>query len=78
MNRDTVEARGQFRLRGLSSGNEQKRFRSTFRACNLGEGGNIHPCHNEDCWMCQTILYGFEPHLQRKRRQPMFVSIFLR
>ncbi|KAH0835576.1 hypothetical protein J3R83DRAFT_9301 [Lanmaoa asiatica] len=68
--RDAVEARGQFRRIGLSPGNEQKRFRSTVRACTLGERGNLFPCHNEACWMCETIRCGFEPHLERKRSIP--------
>ena len=77
MDRDTVETWGQFILKGKSSGNEQKRFRSTVRACNLGEQGNLSPCRNEACWMCEAIWCGFQPHLRRKQRVPQYVSIFL-
>ncbi|KAG8215739.1 hypothetical protein J3R82DRAFT_7633 [Butyriboletus roseoflavus] len=73
---EAVEARGHFTRMGLSPGNEQKRFRSTNRACTLGECGNLFPCHNEACWMCETIRCGFEPHLRRKRSIPWHVSIF--
>ncbi|KAF8551070.1 hypothetical protein OG21DRAFT_1478285 [Imleria badia] len=68
--RDAVEIRGQFKRNGFFAGNEQKRFRSTVRACTLGERGNLSPCHNAACWMCETIRWGFEPHLQRKRDLP--------
>ncbi|KAG6372556.1 hypothetical protein JVT61DRAFT_7666 [Boletus reticuloceps] len=74
--RDAVEFRGQFKRNGFFPGNEQKRFRSTVRACTLGEGANVSPCYNEACWMCETIRCGFEPHLQRKRSVPSYVSVF--
>ncbi|KAI9463863.1 hypothetical protein HD554DRAFT_2026792 [Boletus coccyginus] len=53
--RDAVETRGRFKRMGRFPGNEQKRFRSTVRACTLGERGNLSPCHNEACWVCETI-----------------------
>ncbi|KAG9312511.1 hypothetical protein JVU11DRAFT_6904 [Chiua virens] len=73
--RDAVEARGRFSYMGLSPGNEQKQFRSTNRACTLGECGNVTPCHNQACWMCETIRFGFEPHLLRKRSHGVGVRL---
>ncbi|KIJ67180.1 hypothetical protein HYDPIDRAFT_84369 [Hydnomerulius pinastri MD-312] len=68
--RDKVEARGHFEKLGLSAGNEQKRFRCAARACTLGESGNLSPCNNVMCELCETLRYGFGPHLERKRNIP--------
>ncbi|KIJ04838.1 hypothetical protein PAXINDRAFT_94233, partial [Paxillus involutus ATCC 200175] len=68
--RNKVEARGYYTREGLSVGNEQKRFRCAARACSLGENGNMFPCDSNQCELCETIRYGFEPHLVRKREIP--------
>ncbi|KAK2767527.1 hypothetical protein FQN54_003684 [Arachnomyces sp. PD_36] len=65
--RSEVEMRGKFKLKGLSPGDEKKRFRGVARYCTLGEAGNTTLCYHPDCKLCESIRDGFGPYLDLKR-----------
>ncbi|GJJ10242.1 hypothetical protein Clacol_004468 [Clathrus columnatus] len=61
--RASVEQRGNFKSRGLTEGNEHRRFHGTTRACNLGDNGKTALCQIQNCALCSIIRNSFQ--LQR-------------
>jgi hypothetical protein len=58
--RAQVEARGHFSSRGMSEGNERRRWHGTTRTCNLGDNpANLAFCGSTTCSLCSILQTSF-------------------
>ena len=55
-----VEARGNFAARGMTAGNEQRRWHGTKRKCTLGDMGQAKLCGDTTCCLCNIIKTSFD------------------
>ncbi|KAG8797253.1 hypothetical protein FRC17_007803, partial [Serendipita sp. 399] len=58
--RNKVEQEGNFVQRGMTAGNENRRFHGTTRQCTLGDPGNTQLCSNQSCGLCGIIRTSFD------------------
>ena len=58
--RDSVEARGGFAARGLTAGNERRRWHGTNRNCNIGDNGQTSFCYSPQCSLCCILRTSFD------------------
>lgn len=58
--REYVEMKGQFTSRGLTKGNERRRFHGTRRNCTVGDHGSTTLCASKRCSLCCIMKYGFD------------------
>jgi len=65
--RDGVEARGGFITKGLTSGNQRRRWHGTNRNCNVGDSGRTSLCYSPQCSLCSIIRTSFDiSHFAKK------------
>jgi len=55
-----VEQRGNFKARGMSPGNERRRWHGARRGCNIGESGQTQLCSGQNCPVCSIIRTSFD------------------
>ncbi|KAI5885938.1 ADP-ribosylation [Schizophyllum commune H4-8] len=58
--RADVETRGNFAARGMTAGNEQRRWHGTKRKCTLGDMGQAKLCGDTTCCLCNIIKTSFD------------------
>ena len=65
--RNAVEAQGNFTARGLTAGNQMRRWHGTNRNCNIGDNGRTSLCYSPQCSLCCIIKSSFDmAHLKKK------------
>ncbi|EIM80823.1 ADP-ribosylation [Stereum hirsutum FP-91666 SS1] len=58
---DEVESRGQFKAKGKTPGNENRRWHGTLRACNLGDDPSYTAlCYGANCSVCGIIKSSYD------------------
>ena len=71
--RKAVEARGRFAARGLTSGNQLRRWHGANRNCNIGDNGRTSFCSSPLCSLCCIIRTSFSiAHSRKKTRWGRF------
>lgn len=58
--KQAVEAKGNFKQRNRTPGNENRRWHGTTRKCSLGDPGNTELCQNTTCALCSIITSSFD------------------
>jgi len=63
--REQLETSGGFKAKGMSAGNERRRFHGTARECTLGLSGNATLCALPGCNVCSIIRTHFRVNLAK-------------
>ncbi|KAF9646701.1 ADP-ribosylation, partial [Thelephora ganbajun] len=58
--RNVVEFRGGFTAMGLTSGNQQRQWHGTNRACRVGDPHQTFLCYSPQCALCSIIRTSFD------------------
>ena len=62
-----MEARGNFAARGLTAGNQLRRWHGTNRNCNIGDNGRTTICYSSRCSLCCIIKSSFDLTYSKKK-----------
>ncbi|KAF9644284.1 ADP-ribosylation [Thelephora ganbajun] len=65
--RNAVEFRGGFTAKGITSGNQQRRWHGTNRGCRVGESGQTTLCYSPQCALCSIIRTSFDIAHSKKK-----------
>jgi len=65
--RNTVEAQGNFTARGLTAGNQMRRWHGTNKNCNIGDNGRTSLCYSPQCSLCCIMKSSFDMAHSKKK-----------
>ena len=62
-----METRSDFTSRGMTFGNQLRRWHGTDRGCDIGDGGKTAFCDSAQCSLCCILQSSFDVSLAKKK-----------